>query len=117
MTTIRPWPQDSTKYKTGVINDPLGQPTVQAGSDFHLILQYVLGRTNGRTCVNIVITTGRDCDQETFLEPVKNPQTIIARPEKSSEKKTDHLRPMFSSPQMTQRSEGNSNKAAIVKVT
>ena len=25
--------------KTGVINDPLGQPTVRAGSDFRLILQ------------------------------------------------------------------------------
>ena len=46
--------------KTGVINDPLGQPTVPAGSDFHLILKFWDGRT---TCVKIVITTGRDCGQ------------------------------------------------------
>ena len=26
--------------KTGVINDPLGQPTVTAGSDFHLMLKF-----------------------------------------------------------------------------
>ena len=41
--------------KTGVINDPLSQPTVAAGSDF-------LIETDGlTTCVKIVITTGRDC--------------------------------------------------------
>ena len=43
----------------GVINDPLGQPTtVQEGSDFRFILKSWDGRT---TCVNIVITTGRNC--------------------------------------------------------
>ena len=42
------------KYKTGVINDPLGQPTVPA---CRLIFE-VLGRT---LCVKIVIITGRDC--------------------------------------------------------
>ena len=43
------------RSKTGVINDPLGQPTVPVGSDCRLIL-------DGRTlCVKIVITTGRDC--------------------------------------------------------
>ena len=46
--------------KTGVINDPLGQPTVPAGSDCRLILKFWDGRTYRRTlCVNIVITTGR----------------------------------------------------------
>ena len=49
-------------YKTGVINDPLGQPTVPAGSDCRLILKFWDGRTDGQTlCVKIVITTGRDC--------------------------------------------------------
>ena len=33
--------------KTGVINDPLGQPTVRAGSDCRLILNF-LGRTDGQ---------------------------------------------------------------------
>ena len=50
-------------YKTGVINDPLGQPTVPAGSDCRLILKFweVRIRTDGRTlCVKIVITTGQD---------------------------------------------------------
>ena len=42
--------------KTGVINDPLGQPTVPAGSDCRLILKFWDGRT---LCVKIVITTGR----------------------------------------------------------
>ena len=47
--------------KTGVINDPLGQPTVPAGSDSRLILKFWDGRTEGRTlCVNIVITTSRN---------------------------------------------------------
>ena len=45
--------------KTGVINDPLGQPTVPAGSDRRLILKFWDGRTDGRTLsVKIVITTG-----------------------------------------------------------
>ena len=39
--------------KTGVINDPLGQPTVPAVSDFRLILKFwdglMDGRTDGRT--------------------------------------------------------------------
>ena len=49
------------KGRTGVINDPLGQPTVSVGSDCRLILKF-FGRTDGRTiCVKIVITTGRDC--------------------------------------------------------
>ena len=30
----------STIYKTGIINDPLGQPTVPAGSDCRLILKF-----------------------------------------------------------------------------
>ena len=48
--------------KTGVINDPLGQPTVPAGSDCRLILKFWEGRTDGRTLhVKIVITTSRDC--------------------------------------------------------
>ena len=36
-------------HKTGVINDPLGQPTVPAGSDWRLILKFWNGRTHGRT--------------------------------------------------------------------
>ena len=56
--------------KTGVINDPLGQPTVPAGSDFRSTLKFCDGRTeeqagvcmDGRTApVKIVINTGRDC--------------------------------------------------------
>ena len=51
--------------KTGVINDPLGQPTVPAGSNCCWILKFCVGRTyvrtDGRTCVKIVITTGWDC--------------------------------------------------------
>ena len=50
--------QKSQYYKTGVINDPLGQPTVSAGSDCRLILKFWDGRT---LCVKILITTGRDC--------------------------------------------------------
>ena len=34
------------KNKTGVINDPLGQPTVPAGSDCSLILMFWDGRTD-----------------------------------------------------------------------
>ena len=45
--------------KTGVINDPLGKPTVPAGSDCRLILKFWDGRTD--TLCEIVITTGRDC--------------------------------------------------------
>ena len=37
------------KDKTGVINDPLGQPTVPAGSDCHLILKFWDGWTYVRT--------------------------------------------------------------------
>ena len=33
-------------YKTGVINDPLGQGTVPAGSDFRLIFKFWDGRTD-----------------------------------------------------------------------
>ena len=36
-------------YKTGVINDPLGQPTVPLGSDCRLILKFWDGRTDRRT--------------------------------------------------------------------
>ena len=43
-------------YKAVVINDPLDQPTVPAGS--RLILKFWDGRTDGR---KIVITTERDC--------------------------------------------------------
>ena len=46
------------KYKIGVINDPLGQPT--AGSACRLILKFWDGRTDGQS-VKIVITSGRDC--------------------------------------------------------
>ena len=41
------------KQLTGVINYPLGQPTVLAGSDFRLILKFLDGRT--------VVTAGWDC--------------------------------------------------------
>ena len=37
---------DINGYKTGVINDPLGQPTVPAGSDCRLILKFWDGRTD-----------------------------------------------------------------------
>ena len=33
-------------HKTGVINDPLGQPTVAVGSDCRLILKFWDGRTD-----------------------------------------------------------------------
>ena len=46
-------------YKKGVINDPLGQPTVSAGNDCRLTLNFWDGRTDRR--VKIVITTGRNC--------------------------------------------------------
>ena len=35
--------------KTGVINDPLGQPTVPARSDCRLILKFWDGRTDGQS--------------------------------------------------------------------
>ena len=35
--------------KTGVINDPLGQPTVPAGSDCRLIIKFWDGRTDGHS--------------------------------------------------------------------
>ena len=41
------------KYKTGVINDPLGQPTDPAGSDCRLILKFWDGRTDNIVCVKI----------------------------------------------------------------
>ena len=48
--------------ESGVINDPLGQPTIPSGNDFHLILKFWDGRTDGRTtCAKLGITTGRDC--------------------------------------------------------
>ena len=56
--------KDNTKMvsnqnnKNKIINDPLGQPTVPAYSDFRFILKIKYGRT---TCVKIVITIGRDC--------------------------------------------------------
>ena len=50
--------EKTCRNKTGVINDPLGQPTVPAGSDCRLILKFWDGRI---LCVKIVITTGRDC--------------------------------------------------------
>ena len=34
------------EYKTGVMNDPLGQPTVPAGSDCRLILKFWDRRTD-----------------------------------------------------------------------
>ena len=62
---------ESKKHKTGgVMNDPLGQPTVPAGSASRLILKFSDGRTDRPTDRNTldgqpvwkVITTGRDCD-------------------------------------------------------
>ena len=50
------------RYKTGVINDPLGQPTVLAGSDCRLFLK-LCQTDRSTTCVKIVITTGWDCGQ------------------------------------------------------
>ena len=41
------WLKNLKKHKTGVINDPLGQPTVPAGSDCRLILKFWNGRTDG----------------------------------------------------------------------
>ena len=41
-------PNEYNIHKTGVINDPLGQPTVPAGSDCRLILKFWNGRTEGR---------------------------------------------------------------------
>ena len=35
--------------KTGVINDPLGQPTVSAGSDCRLIFKFWNGRMDGHS--------------------------------------------------------------------
>ena len=44
---------ETKEDKTGVINDPLGQPTVPAGSDCRLILNFWDGRMDGRTlCEN-----------------------------------------------------------------
>ena len=52
-------------YKTGVINDPLGQTHSQASSEHCFLLFYFSrdGRTDGRTdnmCENNVIPTGHD---------------------------------------------------------
>ena len=45
--------------KTGVINDSLGQHSVQVGSDFHLILKFCdVSTYDDNLCENI-ITTGR----------------------------------------------------------
>ena len=52
--------------KTEVIHDPLGQPTVVASNDFHLILKSLDGRV---TCVRVVITTSRDCGRPRGLIP------------------------------------------------
>ena len=47
-------------HKTGVINDPLGQPTDPAGIDCCLNLKLWDGLTDGWIiCEKIVITTGR----------------------------------------------------------
>ena len=75
---------DFWKKKIEVINDPLGQPTVAAGRDFRLILQFWHGRRDGRkdvrrdrriTCVNIVITSSRDCGQPRGSKEFISPKT------------------------------------------
>ena len=38
--------------KTGVINDPLGQPTVPTGSDCRWILKFCAGCTDDNMCEN-----------------------------------------------------------------
>ena len=43
------WVFGDKSNKTGVINDPLGQPTVPAGSDCRLILKFWDGRTDGHS--------------------------------------------------------------------
>ena len=40
------WIWIDNTYKAGVINDPLGQPTVPAGNDCRLILKFCDGRTD-----------------------------------------------------------------------
>ena len=48
-TTEMKYERQRNLNETGVINDPLGQPTVLAGSDFRLILKFWDGRTDRRT--------------------------------------------------------------------
>ena len=44
---VEPGWKENRRYETGVIHDPLGQPTVTADSDFRFILQFwELGRTD-----------------------------------------------------------------------
>ena len=67
------------KYKTGITNDPFSHPTVTAGCDFGFILKSTDGqtrRTDGRTtCVNIVITTGRDCELAEWINNSTNAES------------------------------------------
>ena len=56
------WKKIRSKNRCIQDNDPLGHPTVLAGSDCRLILKFLDGRTDGRTlCVKIVITIDRNC--------------------------------------------------------
>ena len=43
--------KENKEDKTGVINDPLGLPSVPAKRDFHLIMKFSDGPTDRRTYV------------------------------------------------------------------
>ena len=48
--------------KTGVINDPLGQThNLDSSENCFVLLDFENRRTDGRTCVKTIITTGCDC--------------------------------------------------------
>ena len=52
----------SVKYKTGVINDLLGQPTDPAASECCLILKFWNGRTDGQKDVRKYVCTDNQCE-------------------------------------------------------
>ena len=54
---------DLINDKTGVINDPLGKPTVPAVKICFVLVDFENWMDVRTTCLNIVITTGRDCGQ------------------------------------------------------
>ena len=58
----------NTWSKAGVINDPLGQPSVPAGSDCRLILKFCDGLTDGRTLL---------CENSDHYRPCGRPRGSI----------------------------------------
>ena len=73
---------ENNPYKTGVINDPLGQPHSQASSEHCFLLFWFSrfekwGRTHGRTtCAKTMIPTDRDFGSASWINTVSTSDNI-----------------------------------------